>query len=264
LRRGISFREHDLVLDPYPAGFDLIVCRNVLLYLTPEHGAAVVERLAASLAPGGWLLLGSADPHHHVVSLLDRVRTASGALYRRGDGRPALSSPSPSPSSRTRRGCSKARPPRPSAHNSLQAATVDRGTSTGLPSSAPASMPQDDEGEDPLRSCERALAEEPLEPRHHVRYATLLLEAGRAVSAVRAATAAVFLAPDLAPAHVALGRAHLALDETISAARAFRNARELLAGLPEDGAVAGSSVRAGRLRQMVDAGIRSAGSGKHR
>ncbi|ONG47413.1 hypothetical protein BKE38_23655 [Pseudoroseomonas deserti] len=41
--------------------FDIILCRNVLIYLTAPARAAVVEGLFARLAPGGALLLGATD-----------------------------------------------------------------------------------------------------------------------------------------------------------------------------------------------------------
>lgn len=58
----ISYRRHNLVVDPAPAGtFDLILCRNVLFYLAPHLREQVLERLAAALKPGGVLLLGAGE-----------------------------------------------------------------------------------------------------------------------------------------------------------------------------------------------------------
>jgi chemotaxis protein methyltransferase CheR len=41
--------------------FDVIFCRNVLMYLSPEQGRALAERLGGALAPGGYLFLGHAE-----------------------------------------------------------------------------------------------------------------------------------------------------------------------------------------------------------
>jgi chemotaxis protein methyltransferase CheR len=41
--------------------FDLVFCRNVLVYFTPQNAAQAVERLRTSLRPGGWLVLGNMD-----------------------------------------------------------------------------------------------------------------------------------------------------------------------------------------------------------
>ena len=62
LMRHLSYRRLNLVTDEPPAGrFDLVMCRNVLLYLTPERRAAVFECLAKALRPGGMLVLGAGE-----------------------------------------------------------------------------------------------------------------------------------------------------------------------------------------------------------
>lgn len=61
LRERINFRVHNL-LDPPPAGrFDLVLCRNVMLYFSESGRRAVLERLAAAIAPGGLLMLGAGE-----------------------------------------------------------------------------------------------------------------------------------------------------------------------------------------------------------
>lgn len=67
LRRCVDLRVHDLTRDPPPAGpFDMIVCRNVLIYFEDTLQAQVLEALEASLVPGGILFLGrsTAIPSH--------------------------------------------------------------------------------------------------------------------------------------------------------------------------------------------------------
>jgi chemotaxis protein methyltransferase CheR len=62
LLRDLSFRRLNLVADRPPAGrFDMVLCRNVLLYLAPAQRAAVFARLAEALRPGGLLLLGAGE-----------------------------------------------------------------------------------------------------------------------------------------------------------------------------------------------------------
>ncbi|MBX9796360.1 protein-glutamate O-methyltransferase CheR [Sphingomonas sp.] len=62
LVRRICFRRHNLVSDPPPIGrFDIILCRNVLLYLSPELRRRVFERLASAIRPGGLLVLGAGE-----------------------------------------------------------------------------------------------------------------------------------------------------------------------------------------------------------
>jgi len=67
LRRRVRFAVLNLVADDYPSSgngtgaVDLLLCRNVLMYLTPGARAAVAVRLARSLAPGGWLAVAPAE-----------------------------------------------------------------------------------------------------------------------------------------------------------------------------------------------------------
>ena len=61
LRRRVTFRRHNL-LDPAPAGpFDVVLLRNVLIYLDAEARRGVLERVHGVLRRGGWLVLGAAE-----------------------------------------------------------------------------------------------------------------------------------------------------------------------------------------------------------
>jgi chemotaxis protein methyltransferase CheR len=60
LRRQVRFVRHNL-LDPPPGRFDLILCRNVLLYLAPELRRRAFERLASAIMPDGVLMLGAGE-----------------------------------------------------------------------------------------------------------------------------------------------------------------------------------------------------------
>ena len=62
LVRQISFRRMNLVADPLPIGrFDIILCRNVLLYLSPALRRVVLDRLAEVARPGALLVLGAGE-----------------------------------------------------------------------------------------------------------------------------------------------------------------------------------------------------------
>ena len=57
LRDMVVARRHDLLTDDYPQGFDLILCRNVIKFFTPEDKLKVQRRLASSLNEGGFLVV---------------------------------------------------------------------------------------------------------------------------------------------------------------------------------------------------------------
>jgi chemotaxis protein methyltransferase CheR len=62
LRRRANWERRDLVHDPPPTGrFDLIMCRNVAIYLDPLAKSRLHRTLADTLAPGGVLLLGRSE-----------------------------------------------------------------------------------------------------------------------------------------------------------------------------------------------------------
>ena len=62
LRRPIRFQVHNLLEQPpHPGGFDIVLCRNVLLYLSPEKKTLGFERLASSMTEDGWLMLGAGE-----------------------------------------------------------------------------------------------------------------------------------------------------------------------------------------------------------
>ena len=61
LREMVDFRLHSLVDQPAPGRFDIILCRNVLLYFPDQVRRDVLGKLARSCAPDGCLMLGAGE-----------------------------------------------------------------------------------------------------------------------------------------------------------------------------------------------------------
>jgi len=61
LRPYLTFRRGNLLADRFEENFDLIMCRNVVIYFTDEAKNALYERFVASLRPGGYLFIGSTE-----------------------------------------------------------------------------------------------------------------------------------------------------------------------------------------------------------
>lgn len=61
IRKRVRFKVHDLLRDDYEEGFDLIVCRHVLIYFTEEAKDYVFQRFNRSLVPGGVLFIGGTE-----------------------------------------------------------------------------------------------------------------------------------------------------------------------------------------------------------
>jgi chemotaxis protein methyltransferase CheR len=59
--RTVKFKELNLLLDTFDTNFDLIVCRNVIIYFTAEAKGELYKRFQAALRPGGILFLGGTE-----------------------------------------------------------------------------------------------------------------------------------------------------------------------------------------------------------
>jgi chemotaxis protein methyltransferase CheR len=83
LRQAVRFDQSNL-LDDFSrlAPMDVIFCRNVLIYFDVETKSKILDRLAATLAPDGYLILGAAET---VIGLSDALRPVEGhrGLYSR-------------------------------------------------------------------------------------------------------------------------------------------------------------------------------------
>jgi chemotaxis protein methyltransferase CheR len=90
LRKNVRFQVHNLLeTPPHPGDFDIVLCRNVLLYLTTEKRRMAFDRIASALAPDGWLMLGAGET---VIGQTERFGADIDArgLYRRTDGSVAV------------------------------------------------------------------------------------------------------------------------------------------------------------------------------
>jgi chemotaxis protein methyltransferase CheR len=83
IRQPVSFEYLNLLeSSTYPNSklFDLIFCRNVLIYFQPETKQQVIHRLLNHLAPDGYLFVGHSESLNH---LTDAVRTVIPTVYTR-------------------------------------------------------------------------------------------------------------------------------------------------------------------------------------
>ncbi|XOK63897.1 CheR family methyltransferase [Paenibacillus elgii] len=61
LKKSIRFQKQNLLVDTFDTGFDLIVCRNVMIYFTEEAKHLLYHKFANALKPGGILFVGSTE-----------------------------------------------------------------------------------------------------------------------------------------------------------------------------------------------------------
>ena len=90
IRRAVRFEARNLAAeDPElwcPGAYDVVFCRNVLMYFTPERMEAVIGRIAQALAPGGFLFLGHAETLRGVSDDFHLCHTHETFYYQRKDG----------------------------------------------------------------------------------------------------------------------------------------------------------------------------------
>jgi chemotaxis protein methyltransferase CheR len=87
LRRPVRFQVHNILEPaPHPGGFDIVLCRNVLLYLSPEKKTLAFERIAGAMAPDGWLMLGAGETVIGQTGKLGADVNARGLYRLVGDG----------------------------------------------------------------------------------------------------------------------------------------------------------------------------------
>lgn len=84
VRSAVRFSRHNLFTDPpLDAGlFDVVFCRNVIIYFRRDNQIEVLSRIAASLVPGGYLFVGHSETLHGMPLPLERVGPT---LYRKLD-----------------------------------------------------------------------------------------------------------------------------------------------------------------------------------
>ena len=61
IKSRVTFSEHNLLKDRYDTNYDMIVCRNVLIYFTDEAKDKVFRNFYGSLKSGGFLFIGSTE-----------------------------------------------------------------------------------------------------------------------------------------------------------------------------------------------------------
>ena len=296
LTAAVKFQPLNLAEDSYPSlvsgvwEMDVILCRNVLIYLDYESIAAVAARLMSSLHPDGWLFLGASDPPLSALVPCEVVVTGNGVAYRRARRRSAPRHPLVPTAPRDRRpgqepdavpSPRRSEPParRPELPSVAPAAEEGRASAAYAAyeardyrrASEMAAKALEEEKADPGlwvllvralansgrlaesgRACLTAMEHHRTSAELMYLHAVVLAEAGRHGEAAVAARRALYLDRGLAVAHMLLADMLLRLGDQPAARRSLRNAERLLDDLSPDVMVPGSDgERAGRLLEMA-------------
>lgn len=103
LKKRIKFTEINLMNSYASLGkFQIIFCRNVLIYFSTELKRDILSRMAQALVPGGYLFMGSTETLASYSDAFDTVRHEGGIVYQLKDA-PTPSKPGYTPGVAMRR-----------------------------------------------------------------------------------------------------------------------------------------------------------------
>lgn len=94
VKRWVAFKRLNLLSDFSSFGqFDIIFCRNILIYFDAAMKKKVLEGMAASLTPNGALFLGGGETPLGITDRLTRMEAGRGVYYKRSDAPPSSAPP---------------------------------------------------------------------------------------------------------------------------------------------------------------------------
>lgn len=106
-RQGVSFQYHNLIKHPLPsiaqhlAGFDVILCRNVMIYFSADVVETLLSRLEHCLNEGAWLLVGHAENMASLNTLYLPVSVPGATIYRKRQAGSVTAAPAAPPKTLT-------------------------------------------------------------------------------------------------------------------------------------------------------------------
>lgn len=295
IRKRVTFSYLNLAEDIYPSlindtnAMDVIFCRNVLMYFSPERIKKIGQNFHRSLVSGGWLIVSPAEVSNSLFPQFKATAFPGAVLYHKTEN-PGLQistaeysvpvthplpdgSCMPAPvlaqTSRLQNGETLLSPNTrmeilPSATN-MPARPVKVQHAAGMANleelDALCCMARSHAnlGElvEAARLCEKAVDANKLNPAVHFLLATIHQELGQSEFAIRSLTRTLYLDPDFVLAHFALGNLCLSQSRCDEADRHFGNALALLHSYPYDELLPESGgLTAGRLTEII-ASVRS-------
>lgn len=235
-KTGVSFQVHNLVENGCPppgdlAAFDLIICRNVMIYFGAEVMRKIVARFHDCLTPGGWLLVGPSEPNMTYFTSFRAVNQPGVTLYQRPERtgadstglalHPAIAQESIEPA--------LVLPAIASPVPAMAAPTIAAPTINDLRRRA-------DQGDWEGAACcgKELLLSENLNPLVHFHYALVMEQIGDHAEAERSLRRAIYLDRQAALAHYHLGLVLQAGGDLRQAIRCFDNALQALSNQAGD------------------------------
>jgi chemotaxis protein methyltransferase CheR len=228
-KEWVSFQYHNLVENSFPSllnnltCFDLIVCRNVMIYFGPDLMQRMIGRFHDCLVPGAWLLVGPSEPNMTYFSSFRAVNAPGTTLYQKPDAglvgqdgvpRQIVNRPTCDGADATDRPINN-RPQDTILPDKTTLADVRRRADQG-------------DWESAARLCEQLLKKDNLNSVVHFYHALILGQMRREAEAKKSLRRAIYLDRQFVLAHYYLGLFLQSQGDSRQAARSFENALDLL------------------------------------
>ena len=217
-KQDVYFSYHNLAdeetFDRVPrAPFDLIVCRNVMIYFSPEQNHRLVRNFHGLLQPGGWLIVGHAEYGGSMFPDYETVHTDAAVVFRKPlhDSAavmfhppvPLDLAPIPPPESSP--------PPPPAAQVPTARALADRG-----------------EWDAAEQVCRQRLQSDPLDCEAHFTLGLILEHRGADDEAIKEMRSTIYLDRGFALGYYHLGMLLRRAGDASGSRKAFRNLERIL------------------------------------
>ncbi|HSI23314.1 MAG TPA: CheR family methyltransferase [Methylophilaceae bacterium] len=256
----VTFTYLNLADDAYPSldsntsTMDMVFCRNVLMYFSPDMAARVVEKHYQSLVENGWLAVSPSEISQTSFARFVPAYLPGAILHQKSSVR---QKPEQLAATASASVVETIRPkPRRTTVNPKPAAIVEKLDAQAMLQKARAHA---NRGELPAarECCERAVETDRLNSVGHYLLGTILQELGRTPEAATAHKRALFLDPEFVLAHFALGNIYRDQHKPHAAAKHFDNALLILGKHREDDLLPESDgLTYGRLMEIIRSGMR--------
>jgi chemotaxis protein methyltransferase CheR len=264
IRNCVSFAPMNLAQDCFPSlatdtnAMDVIFCRNVLMYFTPAHARKVVENLRDALTDDGWLAVSPTECSQALFSRFVAVNFPGSILYRKCNIEKPSPTWTPGPSVTTAERAASAFDA-PELSTSVVVAAVRTAAAPSQTEQGPEAFSVLARGfanqgklAEAVAWSERWIAADKMDPAAHYLHAMVLQEMGKSELARHSLHRAVYLQPDFALAHFALGNIARADSCSSAANRHFTNALHVLRSCQADELLPESEgMTAGRLMEII-------------
>lgn len=255
-KQDVTFQHHNMVAHPFPSvaqnlyAFDLILCRNVMIYFDRPTAKRVIDGFFESLVHGGWLAVGHTEPGMDLFSAFETVLTKGASLFCKSGQRRVTSrlfEPMPAPKVELPR---PVPPPAPPPQPVVKASATELPPAVGSELQTLLALADAGELAAAAEHCERLIERDRLNPQWYFHYALFVEQLGSPQAAREALRRAIYLDRNYALAHYHLGLLEQRSGRT--GARELRNAVNLLTPMPDETLLTpGDPLTAGDLREMA-------------